>query len=583
MASFLIRQWLQNLDSSLHRNDISSAVLLFQEKQCFWRDLLAFTWNIYTAESRRDIRTMLDATLASTSPSNWTIDGEAEEAEEGALVQAFIRFETEMAHCRGYVMLRGGKCWCLLTSMVELKGYEEKVGCRREVGIQQDAIKGMKRRLHEREELGVSKQPHCLIVGGGQAGIALGARLRLLEVPTIIVEKGERPPWNNMYKSLCLQAPLWYDHLPYVPFPSHWPLFPSRDKMGDWLEAYIKIMELVYWSSTEWKSAKYDAKRRAWRVLVERDGKDIVLYPRELVLATGMSALPKVPTIPGAESFQGMQCHSMEYTSGENRAGKHCVVVGSNTSAFNICVDLWENQAASITMLQRSPTHIFRSKTLQESIYSSSDCQTGLDDVDIRLAAIPYKILHKFGTPMCSKLAEMDAPFYARLKQRGFMLNVMENAYMKYLHRGTGYYIDVGVSDLVINGDIKVKGGVTVKEVKPRSVICSDGEEIMTDVVVYATGFGYMNEWVGKLISQEVADKVGKCWGLGSGTLNDPGPWEGELRNMWKPTMQEGLWFHGGTIQQARHYSLVLALQLKARMEGIPTPMYGLSKVHHTT
>ena len=80
---------------------------------------------------------------------------------------------------------------------------------------------------------------------------------------------------------------------------------------------------------------------------------------------------------------------------------------------------------------------------------------------------------------------------------------------------------------------------------------------------------------------QEVADKVGKVWGLGSDTTKDPGPWEGEQRNMWKPTQQEALWFHGGNLHQSRHYSLFLALQLKARAEGIDTPVYGLQEVHH--
>ena len=74
-----------------------------------------------------------------------------------------------------------------------------------------------------------------------------------------------------------------------------------------------------------------------------------------------------------------------------------------------------------------------------------------------------------------------------------------------------------------------------------------------------------MNGWAADLISQEVADTVGKVWGLGSDTTKDPGPWEGEQRNMWKPTQQEALWFHGGNLHQSRHYSLYLALQLKAR------------------
>jgi putative flavoprotein involved in K+ transport len=90
-----------------------------------------------------------------------------------------------------------------------------------------------------------------------------------------------------------------------------------------------------------------------------------------------------------------------------------------------------------------------------------------------------------------------------------------------------------------------------------------------------------MNGWAAKLVSQEVADRVGKCWGLGSATTKDPGPWEGELRNMWKPTRQDGLWFMGGNLAQARFFSLVLALQIKARHAGIDTPVHAPQEVHH--
>ena len=94
------------------------------------------------------------------------------------------------------------------------------------------------------------------------------------------------------------------------------------------------------------------------------------------------------------------------------------------------------------------------------------------------------------------------------------------------------------------------------------------------DLIVYATGYGPMNDWAAQLISPAVAEKIGLCWGLGSDTAKDPGPWEGELRNMWKPTRQEALWFQGGNLQQARHFSLYTALQIKARMEGLPVSVY---------
>lgn len=151
---------------------------------------------------------------------------------------------------------------------------------------------------------------------------------------------------------------------------------------------------------------------------------------------------------------------------------------------------------------------------------------------------------------------------------------------MKYLRRGSGYYIDIGASQLIIDGKIKLVGG-QVEEITETGVKLDNGTEIPADVIVYATGYGSMNGWVADLVDQATADKVGKCWGLGSDTPKDPGPWEGEQRNMWKPTQQEALWFHGGNLHQSRHYSQFLSLQLKARMEGIPTPVYGLQPSYH--
>ena len=140
--------------------------------------------------------------------------------------------------------------------------------------------------------------------------------------------------------------------------------------------------------------------------------------------------------------------------------------------------------------------------------------------------------------------------------------------------------------DVVVHSDHKAgRDAGEICGIGPVGVTTTQDPDALTggaaDVVVYATGFGSMNGWAADLIGQDVADRVGKVWGLGSETTKDPGPWEGEQRNMWKPTQQENLWFHGGNLHQSRHYSLYLALQLKARYEGIPTPVYGLQEVHH--
>jgi putative flavoprotein involved in K+ transport len=220
------------------------------------------------------------------------------------------------------------------------------------------------------------------------------------------------------------------------------------------------------------------------------------------------------------------------------------------------------------------------------TLYSEAAIKAGIttEKADLAVASIPFRIMHRLQIPIYQRIKKEDAAFYDRLHAAGFMFDFGEDESglgMKYVRRGSGYYIDVGASDLVADGRIKLKSGVNVAEIRERSVVLSDGCELPADLIVYATGYGSMNGWAAKLISPAVADVVGKCWGIGSDTAKDPGPWEGELRNMWKPTRQEALWFRGGNLAQSRHYSRYLALQIKARMEGIPTPAYGLAETYH--
>ncbi|QDL97058.1 NAD(P)/FAD-dependent oxidoreductase [Rhodopseudomonas palustris] len=585
---------LGQLDDALSAGDIDRAVDLFQT-DCYWRDLVAFTWNIKTMEGKDQVRDMLNARLADTKPSQWRIADGEDAAETDGIVECFIQFDTALARGVGHLRLKDGRIWTLLTTMAELKGFEEPQGFQRPMGVKHGADPSRKTWKEERDaeaaELGISRQPYCVIIGGGQGGIALGARLRQLGVPTIIIEKNERPgdSWRKRYKSLCLHDPVWYDHLPYLPFPPNWPVFAPKDKIGDWLEMYTRVMELNYWGSTVCKRATYDDAAKQWTVVVERHGEEITLTPKQLVLATGMSAKPNMPQFEGMDVFKGDQHHSSQHPGPDAWKGKKAVVIGSNNSAHDICAALWE-AGADVTMVQRSSTHIVKSNSLMElglaGLYSEQAVQNGITTAkaDLIFASLPYKILHEFQIPIYNAIRERDAEFYKRLEAAGFMLDYGDDdsgLFMKYLRRGSGYYIDVGASELVADGRIKLKSGVDVERLTEHSVILSDGTELPADLVVYATGYGSMNGWAADLISKEVADKVGKVWGLGSNTRKDPGPWEGEQRNMWKPTQQEGLWFHGGNLHQSRHYSQFLALQLKARMEGLPTPVYGLQQVHH--
>ncbi|UCI16631.1 NAD(P)/FAD-dependent oxidoreductase [Mesorhizobium sp. B2-1-8] len=587
---------LDKFGKALETGDIDAAVNCFQA-DCYWRDLVTFTWNLRTMEGQDQVRDMLTATLAGTKPSEWKVAEGEEATEADGVTTAWITFETEVARGFGLVRFKGELIWTLLTTMAELKGHEEKAGFTRPLGAKHGHGKDRKSWREERDdelaELGRSKQPYVVIIGGGQGGIALGARLRQLGVSAIIIEKNERPgdSWRKRYKSLCLHDPVWYDHLPYIDFPKNWPVFAPKDKIGDWLEMYTKVMELNYWSSTSAKSAKYDKKTKEWTVVVERDGEEIVLKPKQLVLATGMSGKANWPKYKGQDIFKGEQQHSSTHPGPDKYRGKKVVVIGSNNSAHDICAALWEG-GADVTMVQRSSTHIVKSDTLMDiglgALYSEQAVENGMTTrkADMIFASLPYRILHEFQIPLYQQMKERDAKFYADLEKAGFLLDWGDDGsglFMKYLRRGSGYYIDVGACDLVIDGSIKLKSGpgAAVQELTQTGVKFADGTELPADLVIYATGYGSMNGWAADLISLEVADKVGKVWGLGSDTAKDPGPWEGEQRNMWKPTQQEALWFHGGNLHQSRHYSQYLALQLKARQAGLPTPVYGLQEVHH--
>ncbi|WP_410582137.1 flavin-containing monooxygenase [Amycolatopsis sp. lyj-108] len=583
--------WLSRFESALAARDAEAAAALFAVDS-YWRDLVAFTWTIKTVEGRDEVAGLLGACLDRIEPSGFRTTETPTEAD--GVTEAWLEFETATGRAKGHLRLKDEGAWTLLTSLRELKGFEERRNDQRPKGVEHGVVRGRKswaeKREEERTRLGYEQQPYVVVIGGGQGGIALGARLRQLDVPTLVLERNERPgdSWRKRYKNLCLHDPVWYDHLPYLPFPDNWPVFAPKDKIADWLEMYTRLMEVPYWTSTEVTSASWDEEQKQWLVTVVREGEELVLTPRHVVFATGMSGKPNIPSFPGMDVFEGDQHHSSQHPGPDFYAGKKAVVVGSNNSAHDICAALWEH-GADVTMVQRSSTHVVKSDSLMElglgDLYSERAMRSGIttDKADMIFASIPYRIMPQFQIPVYDAIRERDKDFYARLEAAGFQHDWGDDGsglFLKYLRRGSGYYIDVGASELVADGKIKLAHG-QVDRLTRDAVMLSDGTELKADLVVYATGYGSMNGWVADLVGQETADLVGKCWGLGSATTKDPGPWEGEQRNMWKPTQKEGLWFHGGNLHQSRHYSLYLALQLKARYEGIPTPVFGLQEVHH--
>lgn len=585
-----LREFLSSFEEALEARDIDRVLDHFAE-DCYWRDFVSFTWNMITLEGKPAVRDMLERRLADVQPGSWALDESVQPRSEGGVTEGFLTFRTRVAHGAGYVRLRDGKVWTLLTTMQDIKGHEEPGSLVRPWGLVKDEQIGAptwtERRAAETAEIGKAQQPFVLIVGGGHSGIILGARLRQLGVPFLIVEKNERAGdnWRQRYKTLQLHNPIWENELPYLAFPSTWPVYMNKDKFADWLETYTTTMELNFWGDSTVTAARFDTETSTWEVEVNRAGQKVTITPAHLVMATGSHARPVIPDLPGRDLFSGVQEHSSEHAGPDGSAGKRVVVVGSGTSAHDIAAAC-AAYGAEVTMIQRSPTYVVKPESFNEhvlgALYSQEAAARGVtpEKGDLLGASLPYALFFDVQKAAVDRIREIDAEFYDALEATGFLLDFGPKGSGLFGRALTGvnnYYIDVGASQMIIDGRITVLSGSGVKQLRKDRLVLDDDREIAADVIVWATGYTSMKGAVAELISPEVADRIGEVSGIGSGAGKDSGPWEGEVRNMWKPVAQEGLWFHGALIAHARSFSRYLALQLKARYENIPTPVYAAS------
>jgi len=534
--------WLSAFKEMLERGDGASVSRTFSPDG-FWRDYLPFGWTLQTMEGRGAIARLGAEHGPQTRFRNPVFEGEPEDTE------GFFRFETADGPGCGHIRLEGERCTTLFTM---LDG------------------------LHESPRTGAtSSDPFVLVVGGGQGGLALGAQLQNLGVPYLIVDKHPRvgDQWRSRYDSLVLHDPVWYDHMPFKPFPDGWPVFTPKDQMGDWLEAYADESGLNVWTSTELREARFDGSNGTWAADLAKEGEAITVRPRHLVMALGLSGFPRVPEFPGRESFKGPQFHSSAYKGGSEFAGMNVVVVGANNSAHDIAADLVDVGAKPV-MVQRSSTLVVDQADYCERIlgplYSAEAVAHGIttDRADILQASVPLRLLEPRHRRIWDGIRKDREAYYDGLTKAGFSLDFAEDGTglgMKYRRTASGYYIDVGGAEMVSDGRIGVRSGQGINHLSESAVHLEQGEALAADAVIYATGYGNMTDWVAALIDEETAARVGPCWGYGSGTRGDPGPWVGELRNMWVETAQEGLWFTGGNLSQARYFSRLLALQLARR------------------
>jgi len=319
--STITENWLARFETALTGRDGIHLKKLFHPDS-YWRDVLALSWNIQTINGADAILKELKIHAGRAAPGGFAIDPDRAAPRSVmragvSAIEAIFKFET--AEGRGSGILRQipdaddghtMKAWTLLTALDELKGFEEQQGISRPRGqsYSRDFRGPNWLDLRKADAEYADRDPQVLVIGGGHSGLSIAARLKQLQVDTLIVDREARigDNWRHRYHALTLHNQVQVNHLPYMLFPPNWPTYIPKDKLANWFEAYVESMELNFWTGTEFEGGAYDEKQERWTVTLRKaDGSTRQMHPRHLVMATGVSGIPNLPDIPGLNDFTG--------------------------------------------------------------------------------------------------------------------------------------------------------------------------------------------------------------------------------------------------------------------------------------
>ncbi|KAK6987524.1 flavin-containing monooxygenase YUCCA3 [Favolaschia claudopus] len=563
--------WMRSLSQHAEEGNARAVTALFIQDS-YWRDMLALTWNFRTFHGAASIAKFLADRLLPASLANFRIKESALQPLGPDLAWIRIAFNftvKDVGNASGIVRLvpqSDGvwQAWGMYTNLEGLEGFPERIGA-----LRPEFAPGSRAESRNAAD----NEPVVVIVGGGHSGLALAARLKALDVRALVVEKNARvgDNWRNRYDKLRLHDPVWYDHMPYLPFPPTWPIYTPAKKLANWLETYADALDLDVWTSSTVLAAQPSASGN-WKVVINRDGAERVFSNvHHVVFATGWGGGQlNVPSFPGMDRFKGEMMHSAEYKRSERYKGKKVVVIGACVSAHDVAADCY-SQGIDVTMYQRTSTYVMSTGHGLSALMKPSYWEGGppTENADRDGASLAPRAVVELYRRLTGAVAEADRELLDGLRGCGFRVNMgIEGTGSGLLsfERGGGYYLDVGASELLISGKIKLKNDSLISGFTERGVRFEDGSDVEADVVVFATGFGDARDTIRKVCGDAVGDRCARVWGLDE---------EGEVNGAWRGMGVRGLWYMMGNLAMSRFYSKHLALQIKAMEEGVFGERYG--------
>ncbi len=575
LAEAAANSWLQGFETALASGEASRIAALFAE-ECHWRDILAFDWDLHTTSGAEAIAARMVSRLVQAAPRGMALAAGRTPPRRVTragieAIEAIFAFESSIGPCNGVVRLLADagelRAWTLMTSLDEIRGHEDPANGRRWQEVDWRRNFGGENWLDRRNRARAyaDRDPAVLVVGAAQAGLSVAARLTLLGVDTLVVDREARigDSWRRRYHALTLHNETRVNHLPYMPFPRSWPVFIPKDMLANWFEIYAEAMELNVWTETELTGGDWDESAQCWDVTVRRgDGTERRMRPRHLIFANGVSTTPIIPDLPGLGEFRGTVQHSGHHGSGLDWKGRRALVLGTGTSGHDVAQDLCVSGAAEVTLIQRRPTLVVSLKEAQAP-YALYDEDVPFEDLDLLATSFPFPVYRRAHQLMTAKNRVADKALLEGLAARGFRLNFGEDDtgwQIMYQSRGGGYYFDAGCSGMIIDGRIGLMQYDDIDRFGPDGAIMKDGSVKPADLIVLATGYQGQAAAARRILGDSVGERIGRVWGFDE---------EGELQGMWRPTGQPHLWFLAGGLAQCRIFSKVLALQIKARELGL--------------
>lgn len=189
------------------------------------------------------------------------------------------------------------------------------------------------------------------------------------------------------------------------------------------MEFYATAQELVVWTkSTLLPEPTYDAASKKWSIAIDHDGTEVRLRPSHIILAAGAVGPPRIPRVPGLETFNGTVLHSSEFQGAALYKGKRVIVVGAGNSSADICQDSCSHEAESVTMIQRSCTGIMKNDVIMKMTLTEYPESEPTEISDFKKISTPRTLLKEMLLEIKDPFRELHQEIYDGLRSRGFKL-----------------------------------------------------------------------------------------------------------------------------------------------------------------